>query len=81
MIYFAPKKSNSKPGFAGEVFFQLQIAKSCRNCWLGNQERRRNMKKNLSKLGFLLGMVIIWLILFIVIGVPLVISFWSGPPA
>lgn len=38
------------------------------------------MKKWLSKLGYLLSIGFIGLILFIVIGIPMVIFFWSGPP-
>ncbi len=44
-------------------------------------ENKEKMKRVLSKLGFLLGIVFIGLILFIVIGTPLIIHFWSGPPA
>lgn len=39
------------------------------------------MKKIFSKLGFLLSMVVIGLILCMVVGAPLVVFFWSGPPA
>lgn len=38
------------------------------------------MKHSLYKLCSLLGMGLMGLILFLVLGIPLIISFWSGPP-
>lgn len=42
--------------------------------------REQTMKKVLNRLGFWLGLAVIGLILLIVVGVPLVVFFWSGPP-